>query len=188
MNPLRFRRFTTRVRSRLGDDRGFTILDILIGGVLLLGLIGVILKGAPVASNYVTQFRAEGQLNQLASNITNRYNNGSTYTGLTNALAVTESLFPAGMLDASGNASHAFHGVVTLGTDSTTGPVLATITFNSVPYQVCLQMINDGGALLVKTDQNATWEKPPFNLNSTPTDDTMCPAAALVENITWAYR
>ena len=76
------------------------------------------------------------------------YTSASSFTGLTNSVAVQAKIFPDNMLSGSGSAAkpiNAFKGNVTLAADKT-GPSGAdgssfTITYENVPASECTKII-----------------------------------------------
>ena len=130
------------------SKKGFSLLELL----LVLGIIAALVVAAFIVYPKVqASQRAQAESNNIATiqaGVKALYTSASSFTGLTNSVAVQAKIFPDNMLSGSGSAAkpiNAFKGNVTLAADKT-GPSGAdgssfTITYSNVPAAECTKII-----------------------------------------------
>ena len=130
------------------SKKGFSLLELL----LVLGIIAALVVAAFIVYPKVqASQRAQAESNNIAAiqaGVKALYTSASSFTGLTNSVAVQAKIFPDNMLSGSGSAAkpiNAFKGNVTLAADKT-GPSGAdgssfTITYENVPASECTKII-----------------------------------------------
>ncbi|EHR8838647.1 type IV pilin [Escherichia coli] len=105
--------------------------------------------------------RAQAESNNIATiqaGVKALYTSASSFTGLTNNVAVQAKIFPDNMLSGSGTAAkpiNAFKGNVTLAATAT-GPSSAagssfTITYDNVPAAECVKIATAAGNFYITT-------------------------------------
>ncbi len=134
------------------NKKGFSLLELL----LVLGIIAALVVAAFIVYPKVqASQRAQAESNNIATiqaGVKALYTSASSFTGLTNSVAVQAKIFPDNMLSGSGSAAkpiNAFKGNVTLAADKT-GPSGAdgssfTITYSNVPAAECTKIITAAG-------------------------------------------
>ncbi|HEI8485815.1 TPA: prepilin-type N-terminal cleavage/methylation domain-containing protein [Morganella morganii] len=130
------------------SKKGFSLLELL----LVLGIIAALVVAAFIVYPKVqASQRAQAESNNIATiqaGVKALFTSASSFTGLTNSVAVQAKIFPDNMLSGSGSAAkpiNAFKGNVTLAADKT-GPSGAdgssfTITYENVPASECTKII-----------------------------------------------
>lgn len=130
------------------SKKGFSLLELL----LVLGIIAALVVAAFIVYPKVqASQRAQAESNNIAAiqaGVKALYTSASSFTGLTNSVAVQAKIFPDNMLSGSGSAAkpiNAFKGNVTLAADKT-GPSGAdgssfTIIYSNVPAAECTKII-----------------------------------------------
>ncbi|HDV2886857.1 TPA: prepilin-type N-terminal cleavage/methylation domain-containing protein, partial [Escherichia coli] len=130
------------------NKKGFSLLELL----LVLGIIAALVVAAFIVYPKVqASQRAQAESNNIAAiqaGVKALYTSASSFTGLTNSVAVQAKIFPDNMLSGSGSAAkpiNAFKGNVTLAADKT-GPSGAdgssfTIIYSNVPAAECTKII-----------------------------------------------
>ncbi|WKS80941.1 MULTISPECIES: type 4 pilus major pilin [Enterobacterales] len=130
------------------SKKGFSLLELL----LVLGIIAALVVAAFIVYPKVqASQRAQAESNNIATiqaGVKALFTSASSFTGLTNSVAVQAKIFPDNMLSGSGSAAkpiNAFKGNVTLAADKT-GPSGAdgssfTITYENVPAAECTKII-----------------------------------------------
>ncbi|ECA3699875.1 prepilin-type N-terminal cleavage/methylation domain-containing protein [Salmonella enterica subsp. enterica serovar Muenchen] len=125
------------LNSKRKSKKGFSLLELL----LVLGIIAALVVAAFIVYPKVqASQRAQAGVKAL-------YTSASSFTGLTNTVAVQAKIFPDNMLSGTGNAAkpiNAFKGNVTLAA-AATGPSSAagssfTITYDNVPAAECVKI------------------------------------------------
>lgn len=129
--------------------KGFSLLELL----LVLGVIAALVVGAFIVYPKVqASQRAEAESKNLATiqaGVKSLYTSASSFSGLTNTVAVGAKVFPDNMLIGTGTSAsvvNTFKGIVTVvsantGPSSTTGSSF-TITYNNVPAAECTKIIS----------------------------------------------
>lgn len=129
------------------SKKGFSLLELL----LVLGIIAALVVAAFIVYPKVqASQRAQAESNNIATiqaGVKALYTSASSFTGLTNSVAVQAKIFPDNMLSGSGTAAkpiNAFKGNVTL-VAANTGPSSAagssfTITYDNVPAAECVKI------------------------------------------------
>ena len=129
------------------SKKGFSLLELL----LVLGIIAALVVAAFIVYPKVqASQRAQAESNNIATiqaGVKSLFTSASSFTGLSNSVAVKAKIFPDNMLSGSGNATpiNAFKGAVTLAA-ANTGPSGAdgssfTITYENVPASECTKII-----------------------------------------------
>ncbi|MGA3808945.1 type 4 pilus major pilin [Escherichia coli] len=130
------------------NKEGFSLLELL----LVLGIIAALVVAAFIVYPKVqASQRAQAESNNIAAiqaGVKALYTSASSFTGLTNSVAVQAKIFPDNMLSGSGSAAkpiNAFKGNVTLAADKT-GPSGADgsafiIIYSNVPAAECTKII-----------------------------------------------
>ncbi|HAT7491864.1 TPA: prepilin-type N-terminal cleavage/methylation domain-containing protein [Raoultella ornithinolytica] len=130
------------------SKKGFSLLELL----LVLGIIAALVVAAFIVYPKVqASQRAQAESNNIATiqaGVKALFTSASSFTGLTNSVAVQAKIFPDNMLSGSGSAAkpiNAFKGNVTLAA-ANTGPSAATassftITYENVPASECTKII-----------------------------------------------
>lgn len=133
--------------------KGFSLLELL----LVLGIIAALVVAAFIVYPKVqASQRAQAESNNIATiqtGVKTLYTSASSFTGLSNTVAVQAKIFPDNMLSGSGSAAtpiNAFKGKVTLAS-ANTGPSTAagssfTITYENVPAAECTKIITAAAA------------------------------------------
>lgn len=129
------------------SKKGFSLLKLL----LVLGIIAALVVAAFIVYPKVqASQRAQAESNNIATiqaGVKALYTSASSFTGLTNAVAVQAKIFPDNMLSGAGNAAkpiNTFKGNVTLAA-AKTGPSSVdgssfTITYDNVPAAECVKI------------------------------------------------
>ena len=140
------------------SKKGFSLLELL----LVLGIIAALVVAAFIVYPKVqASQRAQAESNNIAAiqaGVKALYTSASSFTGLTNSVAVQAKIFPDNMLSGSGSAAkpiNAFKGNVTLAADKT-GPSGAdgssfTIIYSNVPAAECTKIITAVAGNFYKT-------------------------------------
>ncbi|EQC2856510.1 type IV pilus major subunit protein BfpA [Salmonella enterica] len=133
------------LNSKRKSKKGFSLLELL----LVLGIIAALVVAAFIVYPKVqASQRAQAESNNIATIQAGvLYTSASSFTGLTNTVAVQAKIFPDNMLSGTGNAAkpiNAFKGNVTLAA-AATGPSSAagssfTITYDNVPAAECVKI------------------------------------------------
>lgn len=135
------------LNSKRKSKKGFSLLELL----LVLGIIAALVVAAFIVYPKVqASQRAQAESNNIATiqaGVKALYTSASSFTGLTNTVAVQAKIFPDNMLSGSGTAAkpiNAFKGNVTL-VAANTGPSSAagssfTITYDNVPAAECVKI------------------------------------------------
>ncbi|EFT1001157.1 prepilin-type N-terminal cleavage/methylation domain-containing protein [Escherichia coli] len=130
------------------SKKGFSLLELL----LVLGIIAALVVAAFIVYPKVqASQRAKAESNNIAAiqaGVKALYASASSFTGLTNTVAVQAKIFPDNMLVGSGSSAkpvNAFKGDVTLAS-ANSGPSAAqgssfTITYSNVPAAECTKII-----------------------------------------------
>ena len=130
------------------SKKGFSLLELL----LVLGIIAALVVAAFIVYPKVqASQRAKAESNNIATiqaGVKALYTSASSFTGLTNTVAVQAKIFPDNMLVGSGSSAkpvNAFKGDVTLAS-ANSGPSAAqgssfTITYSNVPAAECTKII-----------------------------------------------
>ena len=130
------------------SKKGFSLLELL----LVLGIIAALVVAAFIVYPKVqASQRAQAESNNIATiqaGVKALFTSASSFTGLTNSVAVQAEIFSDKMISGSGSADktiNAFKGNVTLAADKT-GPSGAdgssfTITYENVPASECTKII-----------------------------------------------
>ena len=130
------------------SKKGFSLLELL----LVLGIIAALVVAAFIVYPKVqASQRAQAESNNIAAiqaGVKALYASTSSFTGLTNSVAVQAKIFPDNMLSGSGSSAkpiNAFKGDVVVAS-ATTGPSGAqgssfTITYSNVPAAECTKII-----------------------------------------------
>lgn len=138
---------TVLIKNRK-SKKGFSLLELL----LVLGIIAALVVAAFIVYPKVqASQRAQAESNNIATiqaGVKALYTSASSFTGLTNSVAVQAKIFPDNMLSGSGTAAtpiNAFKGTVTLASASTGPSTTAgssfTITYANVPAAECTKII-----------------------------------------------
>ena len=129
------------------SKKGFSLLELL----LVLGIIAALVVAAFIVYPKVqASQRAQAESNNIATiqaGVKALYTSASSFTGLTNTVAVQAKIFPDNMLSGTGNTAkpiNPFKGNVTLAA-AATGPSSAagssfTITYANVPAAECVKI------------------------------------------------
>lgn len=129
------------------NKKGFSLLELL----LVLGIIAALVVAAFIVYPKVqASQRAQAESNNIATiqaGVKALYTSASSFTGLTNTVAVQAKIFPENMLSGTGNTAvpiNSFKGNVTLAA-AATGPSAAagssfTITYANVPTAECTKI------------------------------------------------
>lgn len=143
------------------SKKGFSLLELL----LVLGIIAALVVAAFIVYPKVqASQRAEAESNNIATiqaGVKALYAAASSYTGLTNTVAVESKIFPDNMLSGSGSSAtpiNAFKGEVTLeaaatGPSSTAGSSF-TITYKNVPATECSKIVTAAAGNFYTTSVN----------------------------------
>lgn len=135
------------LNSKRKSKKGFSLLELL----LVLGIIAALVVAAFIVYPKVqASQRAQAESNNIATiqaGVKALYTSASSFTGLTNTVAVQAKIFPDNMLSGTGNTAkpiNAFKGNVTLAA-AATGPSSAagssfTITYSNVPAAECVKI------------------------------------------------
>ncbi|WP_299999582.1 type 4 pilus major pilin [uncultured Cedecea sp.] len=138
---------TVLIKNRK-SKKGFSLLELL----LVLGIIAALVVAAFIVYPKVqASQRAQAESNNIATiqaGVKALYTSASSFTGLSNTVAVQAKIFPDNMLSGSGSAAqpvNAFKGNVIL-TAVATGPSKApgssfNITYSNVPAAECTKII-----------------------------------------------
>lgn len=138
---------TTLLRNK--NKKGFSLLELL----LVLGIIAALVVGAFIVYPKVqASQRSEAESKNLATiqaGVKSLYTSASSFSGLTNTVAVGAKVFPDNMLIGTGTSAsvvNTFKGNVTLasaatGPSSTAGSSF-TITYNNVPAAECTKIVS----------------------------------------------
>ncbi|MDK1895514.1 type 4 pilus major pilin [Klebsiella sp. K4-172] len=130
------------------SKKGFSLLELL----LVLGIVAALVVAAFIVYPKVqASQRSQAESNNIATiqaGVKALYTSASSFTGLTNTVAVQAKIFPDNMLSGSGSAAkpvNVFKGDVTLAV-AATGPSKApassfTITYSNVPAAECTKII-----------------------------------------------
>ncbi|WP_434659354.1 type 4 pilus major pilin [Klebsiella sp. MISC125] len=130
------------------SKKGFSLLELL----LVLGIIAALVVAAFIVYPKVqASQRSQAESNNIATiqaGVKSLYTSSSSFTGLSNSVAVQAKIFPDNMLSGSGSSAtpiNAFKGAVML-EPANTGPSGAegssfTITYNNVPASECTKII-----------------------------------------------
>ncbi|EPY8425331.1 type 4 pilus major pilin [Citrobacter youngae] len=130
------------------SKKGFSLLELL----LVLGIIAALVVAAFIVYPKVqASQRAQAESNNIATiqaGVKALYTSASSFTGLTNTVAVQAKIFPDNMLSGSGSSAtpiNAFKGDVIV-ESANTGPSAAqgssfTITYKNVPAAECTKII-----------------------------------------------
>ena len=130
------------------SKKGFSLLELL----LVLGIIAALVVAAFIVYPKVqASQRAQAESNNIATiqaGVKALYTSASSFTGLTNSVAVQAKIFPDNMLSGSGSSAtpiNAFKGNVVVAS-ADTGPSAATgssftITYSNVPAAECTKII-----------------------------------------------
>ncbi|HGY8314653.1 TPA: type 4 pilus major pilin, partial [Escherichia coli] len=130
------------------SKKGFSLLELL----LVLGIIAALVVAAFIVYPKVqASQRAQAESNNIATiqaGVKALYTSASSFTGLTNSVAVQAKIFPDNMLSGSGSSAtpiNAFKGNVVVAS-ADTGPSEATgssftITYSNVPAAECTKII-----------------------------------------------
>lgn len=136
------------LNSKRKSKKGFSLLELL----LVLGIIAALVVAAFIVYPKVqASQRAQAESNNIATiqaGVKALYTSASSFTGLTNTVAVQAKIFPDNMLSGAGTAVTAinsFKGSVTLAA-ANTGPSFAvgssfTITYSDVPAAECTKIV-----------------------------------------------
>ena len=136
------------LNSKRKSKKGFSLLELL----LVLGIIAALVVAAFIVYPKVqASQRAQAESNNIATiqaGVKALYTSASSFTGLTNTVAVQAKIFPDNMLSGTGNTAkpiNAFKGAVTLAA-AATGPSTAagssfTIRYENVPAAECVKII-----------------------------------------------
>lgn len=130
------------------SKKGFSLLELL----LVLGIIAALVVAAFIVYPKVqASQRAQAESNNIATiqaGVKALYTSASSFTGLTNTVAVQAKIFPDNMLSGSGSSAspvNAFKDNVTLASVSTgpsgTAGSAFTITYSNVPAAECTKII-----------------------------------------------
>lgn len=134
--------------KNIKSKKGFSLLELL----LVLGIIAALVVAAFIVYPKVqASQRAQAESNNIATiqaGVKALYTSASSFTGLTNTVAVQAKIFPDNMLSGSGSSVkpiNAFKGDVVVAS-ATTGPSGAqgssfTITYSNVPAAECTKII-----------------------------------------------
>ncbi len=134
-------------RTYLRNKRGFSLLELL----LVLGIIAALVVGAFIVYPKVqASQRAEAESKNIATiqaGVKSLYTSASSYSGLTNTVAVGAKIFPDNMLIGTGTSAsvvNAFKGNVIVGVsnDSPSGAENSSfsITYVGVPAAECAKI------------------------------------------------
>ena len=127
------------------SKKGFSLLELL----LVLGIIAALVVAAFIVYPKVqASQRAKAESNNIAAiqaGVKALYASASSFTGLTNTVAVQAKIFPDNMLVGSGSSAKPVKGDVTLAS-ANSGPSAAqgssfTITYSNVPAAECTKII-----------------------------------------------
>ncbi|HBJ1160524.1 TPA: prepilin-type N-terminal cleavage/methylation domain-containing protein [Escherichia coli] len=130
------------------SKKGFSLLELL----LVLGIIAALVVAAFIVYPKVqASQRAQAESNNIAAiqaGVKALYTSASSFTGLTNTVAVQAKIFPDNMLSGSGSSAkpiNAFKGNVVVAS-ANSGPSAAqgssfTITYSNVPAAECTKII-----------------------------------------------
>ncbi|MBI9252209.1 prepilin-type N-terminal cleavage/methylation domain-containing protein [Escherichia coli] len=134
--------------KNIKSKKGFSLLELL----LVLGIIAALVVAAFIVYPKVqASQRAQAESNNIATiqaGVKALYTSASSFTGLTNSVAVQAKIFPDNMLSGSGSSAtpiNAFKGNVVVAS-ADTGPSAATgssftITYSNVPAAECTKII-----------------------------------------------
>ncbi len=134
--------------KNIKSKKGFSLLELL----LVLGIIAALVVAAFIVYPKVqASQRAQAESNNIATiqaGVKALYTSASSFTGLTNTVAVQAKIFPDNMLSGSGSSAtpiNAFKGDVVV-ESANTGPSAAqgssfTITYKNVPAAECTKII-----------------------------------------------
>ncbi|MCK3083668.1 type 4 pilus major pilin [Escherichia coli] len=134
--------------QKIKSKKGFSLLELL----LVLGIIAALVVAAFIVYPKVqASQRAQAESNNIATiqaGVKALYTSASSFTGLTNTVAVQAKIFPDNMLNGSGSSAtpiNAFKGNVVV-ESADTGPSAATgssftITYSNVPAAECTKII-----------------------------------------------
>ncbi|ECI4633274.1 type IV pilin, partial [Salmonella enterica subsp. enterica] len=135
------------LNSKRKSKKGFSLLELL----LVLGIIAALVVAAFIVYPKVqASQRAQAESNNIATiqaGVKALYTSASSFTGLTNTVAVQAKIFPENMLSGTGNTVkpiNAFKGDVTLAAAATGPSAVAgssfTITYANVPAAECTKI------------------------------------------------
>lgn len=155
----------TLIRNK--KNKGFSLLELL----LVLGIIAALVVGAFIVYPKVqASQRAEAESKNIATiqaGIKSLYTSASSFSGLTNTVAVQSKVFPDNMLVGTGSSAsvvNAFKGKVTLDV-STDSPSKAansafTITYENVPAAECTKIVSAAASNFYMAKVGSTVVKP----------------------------
>ncbi len=155
------------LNSKRKSKKGFSLLELL----LVLGIIAALVVAAFIVYPKVqASQRAQTESNNIATiqaGVKALYTSASSFTGLTNTVAVQAKIFPDNMLSGVGNAAvpvNAFKGNITV-LAANTGPSLATgssftISYANVPAAECTKIITATAGNFYIATVNAKVVKP----------------------------
>ncbi|MCO5781382.1 type 4 pilus major pilin [Citrobacter meridianamericanus] len=129
--------------------KGFSLLELL----LVLGIIAALVVAAFIVYPKVqASQRAQTESNNIATmqaGIKALYASASSFSGLTNSVAVQAKIFPDNMLNSSGSSAtpiNVFKGTVELASSDTGPSGLSgssfTITYDSIPAAECTKIVS----------------------------------------------
>lgn len=135
------------LNNKRKSKKGFSLLELL----LVLGIIAALVVAAFIVYPKVqASQRAQAESNNIATiqaGVKALYTSASSFTGLTNSVAVQAKIFPDNMLSGSGTSAkpvNAFKGNVTLAAAATGASAAAgstfTITYSNVPAAECVKI------------------------------------------------
>ena len=141
MNPIAL----DRNKRRTGLTMVEVAIAIVIGLIVLAGLGYLVYKSE--SGNKQTALTE--QLNVMAQGIRTTYHGQSSFTGLSNTVAINAGDVPTTLITSksSGTLTNPWNGTVTIAPDSTTTEF--DITYTQVPQDICLNTLT-GGAVAIK--------------------------------------
>lgn len=118
--------------------KGFTLIELLIGlaiiGIGIIAIIGVA-RGAGDTSKVQTEVK---NLQAIQQAVKTSFGPSGTYTGLTDAIAISAGAYPTQMMSA-GSAKHGWSAAVT--TAANAAPAFYDITYAAVPTASCINLV-----------------------------------------------
>lgn len=131
-------------RKTARKSKGFTLVEfILVAGLVAVGL--VVAFNSYQTSKITTEVNTESRgLQSLNSKIKSIYAGRNSYTGISTAMLIAASAFPAAMVDAgAGTVANTWGGAITVGVNAAAG---FDITYTLVPTAACIELVNAIGA------------------------------------------
>jgi len=164
---------TSSAKKQKGNQLLFVLLALVIGGVVLA--VGV--NQYQDAENKASVQETVGQVNTIIGNAKQNFGQYA-YAGITTSIAIGSRVIPDSLSTSPTTAVNKFGGAVTFADNGATNAGTGLLTYQNVPAESCVAIVNGTQALARRVIVGTTDVKPLDGTINVATLNAQCTAAA----------